>query len=126
MTSTPTPPRRRALAIVIADIAATVAILVVALVFGLVILGFAAQFGGFTAACGPGAYPGLQCNSTVLGVATYGILTVTVVAYFVGIGMAIVRIIQKRLAFVWPLGAFIIMIAAFYLAAWAAGQTVPA
>lgn len=126
MTSTPTPPRRRALAIVILDVAATVVTLVVALVFGLVILGFAAQFAGFTAACGPGPYPGLQCNSTVLGFATYGLLTVTVMAFFVGIGMAIVRMIQKRLAFVWPLGAFIVMIAAFYLAAWAAGQTVPA
>ncbi len=125
VTSTPLPPRRRILALVIADIVASVVIVALALLLGLVVLGFVAQFAGFTADCGPGTYPGLQCNATVLGIATYGLLTVTVVSFFVGLGMAIVRVIQKRAAFVWPLGAFIVMIAAFYLAAWAAGQTVP-
>ncbi|MBX3098060.1 MAG: hypothetical protein KF761_00640 [Salinibacterium sp.] len=126
MTSAPLPPRRRILALVIVDIVASVIILALALLLGLVVLGFVAQFAGFTSGCGPGPYPGLQCNTTVLSIATYGLLTVTVVAFFVGLGMAIVRIIQKRATFVWPLGAVIVMIAAFYLAAWVAGQTVAA
>ena len=109
------------------DIAAAVVILVVALVFGLVVLGLVAQFGNFTSDCVPGTlYSGLECNATALGIATYGLLTITIVGFFLGLGMTIVRIIQKRLVFPWPLGAFVVMVVAFYLGAYVAGLTVPA
>lgn|GEM_PF-4166587 len=125
MSSTTTPAPRRNVALVAADIVVSFAILIFALLFGLVALGFAAQFGNFGSICGAGPYSGLECNATALGVATYGLLTVTVVAFFLGIGMTIVRIIQKRFTFFWPLGALIVMVAAFFLASWVAGMTVP-
>lgn len=127
MSSTTTPARRRNPALVFVDIAAAVVILVIALVFGLVVLGLVSQFGNFTSDCAAGtAYSGLECNATGLGIATYGLLAITIVGFFLALGMTIVRIIQKRLVFVWPLGAFIVMIVAFYLGAYVAGLTVPA
>ena len=127
MSSPTTPAQRRNPALVAIDIAAAVVILVVALVFGLVVLGLVAQFGNFTSGCVAGTtYSGLECNATALGIATYGLLTVTIVGFFLALGMTIVRIIQKRLVFLWPLGAFLVMIAALYLGSYVAGLTVPA
>lgn len=110
----------------VVDIVASVAILAFAFVLGLVTLSFVTQLSGLGAVCGAGPYTGLECNSTVLGIATYGLLAVTVLAFVIGLGMAIVRIIQKRFTFFWPLGALILMIAAFYFFTWLASQTVPA
>jgi hypothetical protein len=126
VSSSTTPERRRNPALVTVDIIAAVAVLIFALLFGLVVLGFVNQFGSFGSACGTGPYTGLECNATVLGIATYSLLTITVVAFFLGLGMAVVRIIQKRLVFPWPLGALVVMILAFYLGAYVAGLTVPA
>jgi hypothetical protein len=103
-----------------------VAIIAFALVFGLVTVSFVSQLSGLAAACGAGPYSGLECNSTVLGIATFGLLAVTVLAFVIGLGMAIVRIIQKRFTFFWPLGALILMIVSFYFFTWLASQTVPA
>lgn len=111
--------------LVVADIAASVILLVVAIGMTLVSLGYVAIFPTFIADCTVGDYPGLQCNSTALSLATYGLLTVTILVMFASIGMVVVRLIQRRYTSAWALGGLIILIAAFYLAAWIAGQTVP-
>ena len=125
MTAPATPAPRRSLPLVVGDIVASVAILAFALVFGFVSLYFVTQFAGFGAECGTGPYEGLQCNGTVLGIATFGLLIITVLAFVLGLGMTIVRLIQKRFTFVWPLGALAVMIAAFYFFSWLASQTAP-
>ena len=111
--------------LVTVDIVASVLLLLLALGLTLVSVGYTTIFGGFTANCGDGPYPGLQCNGTALSVATVGLLVVTILAMFVAVGMVVVRLIQKRYTFVWPLGAVILLIIAFYAATFLAGQTVP-
>lgn len=109
----------------VADLVVAFAVLVFALVFGLAAVFYDSQFSGFATECGTGPYPGVQCNGTVLAIATYGLLIVTVLAFCIGLGMTIVRIIQKRLVFVWPVGALAVMIIAFYFFTWLASQTAP-
>lgn len=125
MSSPAAPAPRRTLPLVVVDIVASVAILAFALVFGLVTVYYVTQFAGFGSECGTGPYPGLQCNGAVLGIATFGLLIIAVLAFVLGLGMTIVRIIQKRFTFVWPLGALAVMIAAFYFFSWLASQTAP-
>ena len=55
---------------------------------------------------------------TAIGI---GLIIVTVLAVFLGIGMFVVALIRKRLSFYWPLGAFVVMLIAFYIAAALAG-----
>ena len=125
MTSPATPAPRRSVPRFIADLVVAFAVLVFALVFGLAAVYYDSQFSGFASACGTGPYTGIQCNGTVLGIATFGLLIVTVLAFCIGLGMTIVRIIQKRLVFVWPVGALAVMIVAFYFFTWLASQTAP-
>lgn len=125
MSSTTTPAPRRNIPLVVADLIVSFAVLVFALVFGLVAIYYDGQFHGFAIECGTGQYTGLQCNAAVLGLATYGLLIVTVLAFCVGVGMTIVRIIQKRFTFFWPVGALIVMILAFFIFTWLASQTAP-
>ena len=109
----------------IVDIAASAALLLLAIGITIISTSYATVFGGFTAECGPGPYPGLECNGTALAVATFGLLGVAIVGLFAGAGMVIVRIIQKRYTVLWALGTVVVLYVAFFLATWLAGQTVP-
>lgn len=109
----------------IVDIAASVVLLLLALGISIVSTTYATAFSGFTAECGTGPYPGLECNGTALGVATFGLLGVAIVGLFAGAGMVIVRIIQKRYTVLWALATVVVLYVAFFLATWLAGQTVP-
>jgi len=120
------PPARRPVALVALDVIASIVILFFGAVLALTVVGYATVFGAFTSTCGPGPYEGLVCNSTALAIASYGLITVTIVGYFLGFGMVIVSLIRRRYTFWWPLGAVLVIIAAFYLASWVAGMTVPA
>ena len=123
--SSPTPAaRRRNPALVIVDIVASVAVIAFALVFGLVMLGIVSQLVELAAACGTDA--SLQCNTGLLGVATYGLLGVTVIVFCLGLGLGIVRAIQRRYTFPWTFGALIIMVLAYYLSVIVTGQAVQA
>lgn len=117
------PAARRNPVVLTVDIIASVAILAFALVLGLTSLAYSTAFGTLTSECGAGPYQGLECNSTALGIASIGLVVVTVLLFALGFGMAIVSVLRKRLVFVWPLGALILMIAVLYLAIWIAGQT---
>ena len=111
--------------LVVVDIVASVALLLFAIGMTMVSLSYTRIFPGFTENCGDRQYPGLECNATALAIATYGLLVVTILAMFGAVGMVVIRLIQKRYTFLWPLGAVIVLIAAFWVAAWLAGQTVP-
>ena len=112
--SSPTPAaRRRRPALVVLDIVASVIVLSFALVFGLVMLGFVTQLVDIASTCGTDA--GLQCNATLLAIATYGLLGVTVIVFCLGLGFGIVRTIQRRYTVPWTLGALLIMILAYYV-----------
>jgi hypothetical protein len=110
---------------VILDIAVAVLLLVLALGLAIISISYATAFGGLTAECGAGSYPGLECNATALGIAAYGLLAVAIVGLFAGAGMVVVRIIQKRYTVLWALGTVVLLYAAFFVATWLAGQTVP-
>jgi hypothetical protein len=125
VTSPTTAPRRRNPVLVTVDIVASVLLLLLALGLTLFSVAYTTILGGFTVNCGDGPYPGLQCNDTALSVATIGLLAVTILAMFLAVGMVVVRLIQKRYTFVWPLGAVILLLIAFYAASILADQTVP-
>lgn len=61
----------------------------------------------------------------MLGIVVSGLISVSVLAQFLGFGMFLVSIIRKRVAFVWPLAAIVLTIALFYLGTWVASLTVP-
>ena len=120
------PPARRNAALVTVDIIVSVALLAFGAVLSLIVISYATLYNDLISDCGPGSYEGLQCNGTVLSAAVIGLIVVTVLAYFLAVGMVIVSLIRKRYTFWWPLGAVIIVIAAFYVSTWVVGMTVPA
>ncbi|MBG6053885.1 uncharacterized BrkB/YihY/UPF0761 family membrane protein [Salinibacterium sp. CAN_S4] len=124
MKSSPDSPRRHVGRLTI-DIVVSVIILAFGAVLALTVLTYAGQFGGLTAECGNGPFTGLECNSTALSIAVFVLIAVTILSYFLAIGMVIVSLIRKKVIFPWPLGGVILIIVAFYIAAWVAGMTVP-
>lgn len=120
MSSATTPPARRNRALVIADIVVSVLVLAFALTFGLYSFAFVGQLATLSTSCGD------DCNGLLLGIATYGLLAVTVLGFFLAVGFVVVRLVQKRFTWPWPVGALVVMIVAFYIAAWLAGAAVPA
>ena len=125
MSSIPDSPRRNVVRVTI-DIVVSVILLAFGAVLALLVLGYAALFGGITANCGTGPFEGLQCNNTVLSITVFVLMAVTILSYFVAIGMVVVSIIRKRLTFWWPLGAIVVIVVSFYIAAWIAGMVTPA
>lgn len=106
------------------DIVVSIAVLSFALVFGLVMLQFVGQLYEFAATCSTD--PAIECNQTLLGIATYGLLAVVVIVFFLGLGFGIVRAIQRRYTWPWTVGALVIMVLSFYLSSYLTGQAVPA
>lgn len=117
------PPRNRAL--VIADVVASIVLLLFLLGLALLVAGNATLYAGLHQACTPELAEGLTCNGTVLSVASTGLIVVAVVGLLLAIGMVIVRFIQRRWAFWWPLVIMIVLIASFWLGTWAVGLTIP-
>ncbi len=105
------------------DILASVILIGFALVFGLTVLGFVGQLNTAANDCSAGVYPG--CNAGALTVTAYALLIVTVLAFCIALGMVIVRIIQKRVTFVWPLGGILLTLVSFYVATWVTGMALP-
>lgn len=122
--SSASPAPRRNVALVAVDIAVSVIALFFAFGLGLLSLAFVTQLTGVSSSCGTDA--ALTCNTTLLGVATFGLLAVTILGFFLGLGLTIVRIIQKRLTFPWAVGALVVMLIGFYAATFLAGAAVTA
>ena len=107
------------------DIVASVALLAFGAVLALAVLTYAGQFSSVTADCGSGPFSGLECNSTALSIAVFALIAVTILSYFLSVGMVIVSLIRKKIIFPWPLGGVILIVVAFYVATWVAGMTIP-
>ena len=122
MSSATPPARPRNVALVVVDIAVSAVALFFAFGLGLTALAFVTQLTGVSARCGTDA--SFACNTTLLGIATYGLLAVTILGFFLGLGFTIVRIIQKRLTFPWAVGALVVLLVAFYAATFLAGAAV--
>lgn len=127
MTSLTTAPARkkRNIVLVVVDIVLGIVLIIISLFIGLGVLLSAVQYGGLQAGCGAGPYQGLSCNSAVLSIVVYGLMTVAVLAFFLGIGFFIVNMVRKRYGFYWPLAAIVVTVALFYVGSWVAGMTVP-
>ncbi len=124
--STPAATRRkRPIVLVVSDVAIGVVLTIISLFIGLGVLLSAVQYGGLQAACGAGPYTGLTCNSPVLSIVVYGLMTVAVLAFFLGIGFFVVNLVRKKYGFYWPLAAIVVTVALFYVGSWVAGMTVP-
>ncbi|MBC7590191.1 MAG: hypothetical protein H7226_03980 [Salinibacterium sp.] len=124
MSSTLHAPRRN-VALVTVDIVISAILLTFGAVLALTVLGYSTLFGNITADCGAGPFDGIQCNTTALSIAVYGMIAVTIIGFFLGVGMFIVSLIRKRPTFWWPLGAVILIIIAFYVASWVASMVAP-
>ena len=81
------------------DIVASVALLAFGAVLALAVLTYAGQFSSVTADCGSGPFSGLECNSTALSIAVFALIAVTILSYFLSVGMVIVSLIRKKIIF---------------------------
>ncbi|HWR86341.1 MAG TPA: hypothetical protein VN200_10135 [Rhodoglobus sp.] len=108
----PAAPRNRVL--VALDVIAGIVVIVFGLVLALAVIANATL------------YAGVAGDPVLLGIGVYGIIGVAIIVTFLGVGFFVVALIRKRLAFVWPLGAFIIVLVAFYAGTWLVGQAVAA
>lgn len=118
MSSPTAPAARRNPALVVVDIVVSVALFIFSLVFGLYSVAFVVQLNEVAGSCGAG------CNTGLLTAVAYGLLAVTVLGFFLGFGFAVVRVIRKRYTWPWAIATLVVLIVAFYLAAFLGGQAV--
>ncbi len=112
-------------ALVIVDIVASIALLVFALGVAILVAGNATAYLSVLEECTPSQVDGLTCNGTVLSIVCVALIVVAVLGFLVALGMVIVKLIQRRWTFWWPLGANVLMIGLFYLGTWIVVQTLP-
>ena len=117
-------PRRNPLLVALDVIAGALIILFMAVV-ALYILTTVAQFPVLQEACSDGPYDGVVCNPVFLNIVIIVISAITVFAGFIGAGMFVVRLIRKRVAFLWPLITLVIMVAGFYVGTYLISLAVP-
>jgi uncharacterized BrkB/YihY/UPF0761 family membrane protein len=116
-TTPPTPPRPRRTPAQYLDLVIGLALTVINIGLGLVMLAQLNQLSGLSAICkditpdGTRCDPGFLSGIIILG---YGIV---IFAWFVGLGILIMRAVQRRLVFWVPLVAGVVIIAAFWIAA---------
>lgn len=116
-TTPPTPPRPRRTPAQYLDLIIGLALTVINIGLGLVMLAQLNQLSGLSAICtgitpdGTRCDPGFLSGIIILG---YGIV---IFAWFVGLGILIMRAVQRRLVFWVPLVAGVVIIAAFWVVA---------
>ncbi|WP_255447243.1 hypothetical protein [Schumannella soli] len=108
-------PRNRAL--VIADLVVGIAILAFALVLAFVCVNILGG-PGLSAACTDTA----GCDTGALGTTTLIATAVIIFGFAAGLAIFVVRALQRRWAWFGPLIGLVVIIAAFYAAAFIAGQ----
>lgn len=112
-----TPPRPRRTPAQFLDLIVGLALTVINIGLGLVMLAQLNQLSGLSAICtditpdGTRCDPGFLSGIIILG---YGIV---IFAWFVGLGVLIMRAVQRRLVFWVPLVAGVVIIAAFWVVA---------
>lgn len=122
MTSATTPPRKRNAALVVLDIVVSIVALLFAFALGLLSVALVTQLIAVAGSCS--ADTTLTCDPALLTVAGYGLLAVTILGFFLGLGFTIVRLIQRRYTFPFAVGAFVVLVVAFYVASFIAGSAV--
>ena len=116
-------PRNRIL--VVLDLIAAFALLLVALGIALAVAGSAMQYSGIELECSADELQGLACNRTVLDIVVVGLIVVATLGFLVAAGMVLVNIVRHRWTFWWPLGASVVMTGLFWLGTWIVSLTVP-
>ena len=97
------------------DVIAGLILIVISVGLSLGVIFTVGQFPGLVAECGTTVAGGVPCESG--GLVTTVVIVVISVAVFaaaLGLGFFIVRLIQKRLAFTWPLLGIVATIVALY------------
>jgi hypothetical protein len=117
-------PARPPLRIVDAVVAGVIALL--GAFIGVTILAFVGQLSALSALCEGVQADGLSCNAGYLGGITVLGMAIVVFAWALSAGFALVRIIQRRMAWWLPLVGIVAMIAGFYLVALLAAAYQPA
>ena len=109
-------------ALVAVDVVVGVVVLVVALVLGLLIVATLTSYGALADGCGSGG-----CDTSGLSAIQLVASAIVVFAYALGLGMFIVRLVQRRWGWYFPVIGAVVMLVAFYaataaVAAWARGM----
>ncbi|MGE3193586.1 MAG: hypothetical protein AB7K08_08985 [Microbacteriaceae bacterium] len=106
-------PRRTPLQIV--DIVAGIALLLIAMLIGLIMLAYTTQLGTLSSECAGIDPDGMRCSPEFLSASTITGTGTIVFAWFLAAGFLIVRAIQRKVVFFLPVIAVVVMIAGFYL-----------
>jgi len=109
------PSSRRPLPLAILDIAAGIIIGVIGLATGIGVLATVAQFGALE-----GGNEGLRSATSS------ALIAVVIFGWAIPSGMFLVRAIQRRYAFYWPIIGLLIVIISFYIGTAIVGSTVAA
>ena len=97
------------------DIAVGVVIALFGVVLGLGIVALYQQLTGLSAACDGIAADGTRCSPAFLATMTNLGIAIVVFGWGLTTGMLVVRLIQKRLVWYWPLIGLAVLVASFYL-----------
>ncbi len=106
-------PRRTPLQIV--DIVAGIALLLIAMLIGLIMLAYTTQLGTLSSECAGIDPDGMRCSPGFLAATTITGTGIIVFAWFLAAGFLIVRAIRRKVVFFLPIIADVVMIAGFYL-----------
>jgi len=109
-----TPAPRRNPALLALDVIAGVIVIAITIVLALVVLVTVSQYPLLQQTCTTAVSGGVACSPLFMNTVVIVTSGIVVFAAFIGVGMFIVRLIRKRLAFVWPLAMFILIVIAFY------------
>jgi len=109
-----TPAPRRNPVVLAVDIIAALVILAFTFTLALVTVFYANQYPALQEDCGAGPYSGLTCNGAALTTIVALMNVLAIAATVAAIGMFVVQLVRRRLIFVWPLIAFVVLIAVFY------------
>ena len=97
------------------DVAAGILFVIIGIGLSIGVVSTVAQFPALVAECGSTITGGVPCESA--GLVDTVVLAVVIVAVFaaaLGLGFFVVRLIQKRLAFYWPIIGIVVTTAALY------------
>lgn len=110
---TTTPPDRGPLRI--PDIVAGVILVVIAALIGFIMLGYMSQLGLLSGVCEGVEPDGLRCSPAFLSTMTIVGIGIVIFAWFLSLGLFIVRVLRRKLGFWVPLLGIVAMIIGFYI-----------
>lgn len=102
--------------LVTVDILAGIVLIVIGVALSIGVVFTVAQFPALVSECGSATPGGVPCEAGGL-VSTVALIVIAIAVFAaaLGLGFFVVRLIQKRLAFYWPLLGIVVTIAALYI-----------